>query len=180
MIIVLCVLFAQMCPRCWPYCKVGYCGILSIPTMAISAFKKDTFCMKLWSISSFEYYIRLSWAWKLLTIIYRSSTYKWRLEIWVLNFAEELGEAPALTPVRAPPKGLFKWNWLPVATFFESTAEVSKVQKRTAVVIESDLQWKSSLTSLYRISYFDNEALFSILILLKGFLVKQNGQWLLV
>jgi hypothetical protein len=31
----------------------------------------------------------------------------------------------------------------------------------------------------FSFSYFENEALFSIAILLKGFLVKQNGQWLL-
>jgi hypothetical protein len=28
-------------------------------------------------------------------------------------------------------------------------------------------------------SYFENEALFSIAILLRGFFVKQNGKWLL-
>jgi hypothetical protein len=53
------------------------------------------------------------------------------------------GSYPHWSSKRSATRGLFKWNWLPIATFFESTSEVSKVQKRTAVVIEPTVEIES-------------------------------------
>jgi hypothetical protein len=52
-------------------------------------------------------------------------------------------------------------------------------QRAELTIILSIKTFKIQNFNFINFSYFDNEALFSIAILLKGFLVIQNGQWLL-